>query len=62
MKYYLLLTAAALIGYLLGSINTAVILSKLLYKKDIRLQGSGKRDDQHAADYGKKAAAFYLSG
>ena len=59
MKYYLLLTAAALIGYLLGSINTAVILSKLLYKK------AGERqcgNDQHAAGLRKKGGAFYLSG
>lgn len=63
MKYYLLLTAAALIGYLLGSINTAVILSKLLYKKDIRLQGSGNAGMTNMQRvYGKKAALFTFLG
>ena len=31
----------SLFAYLLGSVNTAVILSKKLYKTDIRNHGSG---------------------
>ncbi len=63
MKYYILLAAAALIGYLLGSVNTAVILSKLVYKKDIRLQGSGNAGMTNMQRvYGKKAAFFTFLG
>ncbi|MBR2724141.1 MAG: glycerol-3-phosphate acyltransferase, partial [Ruminococcus sp.] len=39
MKYYLFVAIVAIIGYLLGSINSAVILSKVIYKQDIRTQG-----------------------
>ena len=39
MWLYVLLTV--LIGYLLGNLNGAVIMSRLLSKKDIRQQGSG---------------------
>lgn len=63
MMYGLLLTAAALIGYLLGSINTAVIISKLWYKNDIRTQGSGNAGLTNMQRvYGKKAAAFTFLG
>lgn len=31
----------AIVGYLLGSISVAIILSKLLFKKDVRDSGSG---------------------
>ncbi len=31
----------ALVAYLIGSINSSVIISKLIYKKDIREEGSG---------------------
>lgn len=63
MKYYILMAAAALIGYLMGSINTAVILSKLVYKKDIRLQGSGNAGMTNMQRiYGKKAALFTFLG
>ena len=33
--------ACAIIGYLLGSINFSIIISKIFYKDDIRTHGSG---------------------
>lgn len=57
------MAGAALLGYLLGSINSAVILSKLVYKKDIRLQGSGNAGMTNMQRiYGKKAALFTFVG
>ena len=57
------MAGAALLGYLLGSVNSAVILSKLVYKKDIRLQGSGNAGMTNMQRiYGKKAALFTFLG
>lgn len=39
--FYIVLIAAAVISYLLGSINGAIILSGLVYHEDIRKHGSG---------------------
>lgn len=41
MKTALLYLLVCVVSYLLGSINASIILSKLLYKKDIRNYGSG---------------------
>ena len=40
MNYYLLCALAALTSYLLGGINGAIILSRLVYHEDIRTLGS----------------------
>lgn len=55
--------ACVIIGYLLGSINTAIITSKGLYGKDIRGFGSGNAGMTNMLRvYGKKAALITLGG
>ncbi len=50
-------------GYLLGSINTAILVGKVLTGGDIRRQGSGNAGATNALrTYGKKAAIFVLFG
>lgn len=58
---FLLIFAFALCGYLIGSINAAVALSKTIYKKDVREFGSGNAGTTNMLrTFGKKAAAFTL--
>lgn len=65
---YILLTvgfavAAMLAGYLLGSLNSAIIISKTLYGDDIRKYGSGNAGlTNMLRTYGKKAAGLTLLG
>ncbi len=50
-------------GYLLGSINSAIIISKRLYGKDIRSFGSGNAGTTNMLrTFGKKAALYTLLG
>jgi glycerol-3-phosphate acyltransferase PlsY len=50
-------------GYLLGSVNTAIILSKKVYGKDIRECGSGNAGMTNVLrTYGKKAAVITVLG
>ena len=52
-----------IIGYFLGSINTAIIYSTLRYKKDIRDFGSGNAGMTNMLrTFGKGAAAITLAG
>ena len=54
---------AILAGYLLGSINSAVIVSRLLYRDDIRRYGSGNAGlTNMLRTYGKGAAGLTLLG
>ncbi|MBE7057458.1 MAG: glycerol-3-phosphate 1-O-acyltransferase PlsY [Ruminococcaceae bacterium] len=63
MTDVIILIVCGLIGYLLGSINTSIVLSKVLYKEDIREKGSGNAGTTNALrSYGKKFAAFTLLG
>ncbi len=67
LSYTLLTLGFALIsiaaGYLLGSVNSAIIISKILYKDDIRRHGSGNAGlTNMLRTYGKKAAGLTLLG
>ena len=54
---------SAVVPYLLGSINSAVLISRLFYGTDIRTQGSGNGGLTNMLRvYGKKAALFVLLG
>lgn len=58
---FTLLAVAA--GYLLGSINSAIIVSKLLYNDDVRRHGSGNAGMTNMLrTYGKNAALLTLLG
>ena len=51
------------IPYLLGSINSAVLISRVFYRDDIRNHGSGNAGLTNTLrTYGKKAALFVLLG
>lgn len=52
---------SALFGYLVGSLNFALILSKLVYKDDVRLHGSGNAGATNMLrTYGTKAGVLTL--
>ena len=56
MKYMII---CSVIAYLIGSVNTSVIISKQLYGRDIRKEGSGNAGATNTyRSFGKKAAAF----
>ncbi len=59
----LLIVSTIFAAYILGSINTAVILSKLIYREDIRTKGSGNAGMTNMMrTYGKGPAALTLFG
>lgn len=53
----------AIVSYLLGSINTAILVSKGLYKSDVRESGSGNAGMTNMfRTFGKKAGFLTLGG
>lgn len=59
----LLVLAYVLIPYLLGSINTAILVSRYFYHDDIRNYGSGNAGFTNVMrTYGKKAALITMAG
>ncbi len=60
---WLALLLTVLIAYLLGSISSAVIVSKCLFNEDVREKGSGNAGATNVLrNYGKKAAIFTTVG
>lgn len=60
---YLILALVFIIGYLLGSISFAVVISKTFYKQDIRNFGSGNAGMTNVLrTFGVKAAAATFAG
>ena len=54
---------ASIAGYLLGSINSAIVVSKIFYNDDIRRHGSGNAGLTNTLrTYGAKAAGLTLLG
>ncbi len=67
LKYNLLYLGFTLLvivaAYLLGSINTSIVISRLIYKDDIRKHGSGNAGLTNTLrTYGKGAAGLTLLG
>ena len=55
--------AVAILSYLLGSVNWALVISKLFYQDDIRRHGSGNAGTTNVLrTYGKRAAIFTFLG
>ena len=61
--FILMMAVSVVVGYLLGSINFGVVVSKGLYHEDVRTRGSGNAGTTNILrTYGKKAAALTLAG
>lgn len=63
MTDFLIYFAFSVISYLLGSINTGILVSKILYNDDVRNYGSHNAGATNILrTYGKKAAAITVLG
>ena len=61
--FYALIAVFAVIAYLFGSLNFAVIISRLKFGEDIRTKGSGNAGATNMSrTYGKAAGIFTLLG
>ncbi|NLX63330.1 MAG: glycerol-3-phosphate 1-O-acyltransferase PlsY [Clostridiaceae bacterium] len=59
----IVITFSSIVGYLLGSINTSIIVSKVFYKTDIREYGSGNAGTTNVLrTFGRTAALAVLVG
>ena len=61
--YFLFMFLVLLGSYLLGSVNSAIIVSRVLFRDDVRKHGSGNAGMTNMLrTYGKKAAVLTLIG
>ena len=58
MKSVLIAVVSAVQAYLLGSIDTGILVSRFLYHDDVRKYGSGGHD-QYAAHLRQKGGGAY---
>ena len=59
----MIIVLSALIAYVLGSASFSIVLSKLMYRKDVREEGSGNAGATNMArSFGKLAGALTLLG
>lgn len=62
-NHWLALTLAAVFGYLLGSINWAIIITRFIFRKDIRTEGSGNAGATNVLrNHGRGAAVLTTVG
>ena len=63
MTAFLIVLAVAAEAYLLGSVDTGILVSKYLYHDDVRTHGSGAAGMTNMLrTFGKKAAALTAAG
>lgn len=63
MIKYAIYGAIAIAAYLLGSISSSIVLSKLVFRTDVRKQGSGNAGATNVArNFGMKAGVMTLLG
>ena len=61
MSFITLCVICAMIGYLIGSVNSSILVGKILRQKDIRTQGSGNAGATNVLRFmGRRAAASVL--
>ena len=63
LLYFACLFGVLIIAYLLGSVNSAILFSRIIYHEDIRTKGSGNAGMTNMLrTYGKNAALLTLAG
>lgn len=63
IMFFVFLLLSIAVGYLLGSVNTAIVISKIFYRDDIRKYGSGNAGMTNMLrTFGGKAALGVLFG
>ncbi len=63
LLYFGMLFTVLVVAYLFGSINSAIIISRLVYRDDVRQHGSGNAGMTNMLrTYGKNAALLTLAG
>lgn len=63
MPEIIVIVFSSIIGYLLGSVNTSIIIGKIVYKTDVREHGSGNAGATNVLrTFGKAAAIAVIAG